>query len=494
VYWLNGVAGSGKTTITYSFAERVFAVGDLGGSFFCSRDFADRKNLHLIFPTLAFHLAYKYPAFRTHLVEAIKSNPNIGHGSLASQLKKLLVEPLQLTQLSTVIIIDALDECDDNLPASAILSLLAREIDEIPLVKFFITGRPESPIRRGFRLPALRPQTEILLLHEVNPTNVHADIMIFLEYQLKDLIKDRSDIEVTTPWPSTEDITFVASKAGGLFIYAATIVKFVASTTHTPQERLQLIACTQYSSVYEGKSGIDSLYTQILDKGCDHVDCDDSDFFSRLRMVVGSVVSLWVPITVASLARLLNLHSSDIFTPIRSLHSVLLVPDSDMKPIRVFHKSFPDYITDNRRCKDSRFCIDSPVHHGKLAIQCLELMRKELKRNICNLPQFSMNEDLPVHQFINETLVYVSRFWAKHLSLMSTTGNDVTQVLQLLKMFVQHHLLQWLEVLSIVKDLRGGIHSLLDVERWLLKVSQCLILLLNSQKLGLGQHFRQGFT
>src|ERR1700723_1390810 len=77
VYWLNGVAGSGKTTIALSLAERVFAGGDLGGTFFCSRDFPDRRDLHFIFPTLAFQLAYKYPTFRAHLVETIKSNPAV---------------------------------------------------------------------------------------------------------------------------------------------------------------------------------------------------------------------------------------------------------------------------------------------------------------------------------------------------------------------------------------------------------------------------------
>jgi len=53
VYWLNGLAGTGKSTIAQTIAERVFADGQLGASFFCSRDFEDRSNLHFIFPTLA---------------------------------------------------------------------------------------------------------------------------------------------------------------------------------------------------------------------------------------------------------------------------------------------------------------------------------------------------------------------------------------------------------------------------------------------------------
>jgi len=58
VFWLNGLAGTGKSTIAQSFAEIAFAGGKLGASFFCSRDFEDRSNLQAIIPTLAFQLAY----------------------------------------------------------------------------------------------------------------------------------------------------------------------------------------------------------------------------------------------------------------------------------------------------------------------------------------------------------------------------------------------------------------------------------------------------
>ena len=61
IFWLNGLAGTGKSTIAQTFAEISFADGMLGASFFCSRDFEGRNNLQAIFPTLAFQLAYRYP-------------------------------------------------------------------------------------------------------------------------------------------------------------------------------------------------------------------------------------------------------------------------------------------------------------------------------------------------------------------------------------------------------------------------------------------------
>ena len=58
-------------------------------------------------------------------------------------MEKLLVGPLKATQTTTLIIIDALDECKDEEPASALLSILSRYMDQVPTIKFFITGRPE---------------------------------------------------------------------------------------------------------------------------------------------------------------------------------------------------------------------------------------------------------------------------------------------------------------------------------------------------------------
>ena len=143
VFWLNGLAGTGKSTIAQTFAGKTFADGKLGASFFCSRDFEDRSNLQMIFPTLAFQLACRYLAFRKELLRALKERPDVGHESLCSQMEKLLVGPLKATAIPTLVIIDAIDECKDKEPASAILSILSRYVTQIPNVEFFITGRRE---------------------------------------------------------------------------------------------------------------------------------------------------------------------------------------------------------------------------------------------------------------------------------------------------------------------------------------------------------------
>ena len=176
VYWLNGLAGTGKSTIAQTISERIFADGRLGASFFCSRDFKNRRDLHYIFPTLAFQLAHRYPEFRSILVPLLQSNPDIAHESLYNQMEMLIVGPLALSGISTVIIIDALDECTDEGPQSAILSFMGRLVEEIQNAKFLITSWPEPRIQSGFRLELLRPLTDVFVLHEVEPTVISMDI------------------------------------------------------------------------------------------------------------------------------------------------------------------------------------------------------------------------------------------------------------------------------------------------------------------------------
>lgn len=104
VFWLNGLAGTGKSTIAQTIAERDFADGRLGASFFCSRGVEDRSDLQLIFPTLAFQLAQKYPTFRSSLIPLLQSNADVVHESLQSQMERLIVEPMLSAQISTVIV------------------------------------------------------------------------------------------------------------------------------------------------------------------------------------------------------------------------------------------------------------------------------------------------------------------------------------------------------------------------------------------------------
>ena len=483
VFWLNGLAGTGKSTIAQTFAETSFADGKLGATFFCSRDFDDRSNLRKIFPTLAFQLAHRYPRFRQKLLPVLIANPDVGRESLCSQMEKLILGPLKTTQIPTLIIIDALDECKDEEPASAILSIFSRYVDQIPHVKFFITGRPEQRIRSGFRLATLQPITEVLKLRNVKRPLVDVDIKLFFRTRLTDIAKNRSHCDVTEDWPLVSDIDILCEKAAGLFVYASTVVKFVASSYHQPPKRLAILVSLPQNTAHEGDSGIDSLYTEILRHAYHNVGPynwkpDNQEVYHRFRTVVGAVLLAFNPLSMKSLSDLLHDFEtpSDISTALNSLHSLLLVPESIEDPIRVFHKSFSDFLMDPERCQDTQFLVDPSVHHTEILLSCLYIMDERLKRNICDLDggaNPSKINDLSARrkEYIGDGLEYACQFWTKHLAKSSSSGPDAKKVQKLIEKFFTTHLLFWIEVLIIMGNLDASIHSINDIQQWYILVS-----------------------
>ena len=469
VFWLNGLAGTGKSTIAQSLAETTFENGKLGASFFCSRDFEDRSDLQNIFRTIAFQLACRYPHFRQELLEVLKVNPRVGQESLCSQMEELLVGPLKATQTTTLVIIDALDECEDKEPASAILSILSRYMYQIPTVKFFITGRPEPQIRIGFRLPLLGSITEVLKLHEVKPETVDRDIELFFRTQLTDLFKNRSDFDLTEDWPSSSDIKVLCKKTAGFFTYASTVIKFVASEDSSPPKRLPLITSLPESTIEEGESGLDQLYIQILWQAFSDVHPGNIQRYLQFRNVVGTVLLLFNPLSIKDLSDLLGCRTQYIRIPIRSLHSLLIVPGSIEEPIQIFHKSFPDFLMDPNRCEDERFVIEPAAHHTEILLACLRLMGERLKRNVCNLDDhavLSEVKDLSAHKrgFVGDALEYACKFWTKHLLEIPSAPH--AEVHKAIDKFFTVHLLHWIEVLAITGNLGIGVDSMNDIERW----------------------------
>jgi hypothetical protein len=469
---MNGLAGTGKSTIAQSFSDMIAKDGFLGASFFCSRDYLNRKELKNIFPTLAHQLACHYPQFRHHIIASIKKDPTLVYTSLISQFENLLVNPLSETNTSCIIVIDALDECIDDQPASAILSILGRFAKWLPLVKFFITGRPEPRIRSGFRLPLLEPLTQIFLLHEVELPSINNDIQLYLMQKLSTITKQRSDIELPDPWPHDNEIEALTKKSSGLFIFASTLVRFITSEHHEPNERLQLVLSKASGTTHEGRSGIDSLYSQVLLHAFSDV-CEPV-VFDNVRRVLGAIVLAFNPLSRKGLSTITGLSTSLISTTLRHLHSVILVPTSETKEIRIFHKSFPDFLQDRKRCTDHRFRIHTETYHGDMALRCLELM-KELKRNPCSLPPFTMNQgihDLPqlLENKLGSGVRYACSYWAKHLELCPPSkSNHFFQIFSSTHKMLKNAPL-WIEVMSLENQLEEVIHSMYGLLAWLDKV------------------------
>jgi len=448
IFWLNGLAGTGKSTIAQTIAERLFADNRLGASFFCSRSFEGRSNLQLIFPTLAFQLAQQYPEFRSSLVPLLQSNSDIDHESPLDQMQMLLVEPLKSANISTVIVIDALDECKDDEPESAILLVLGKSVSEIPGVKFIITSRPEARITSGFRGPILKDSTDVFILHEVEPRTIDDDIRRFFKHELSGVAHRCGWIK---DWPTDEQLDSLCRRAAGFFVYAVATVNFLKHKFKRPSDQLNTIMESPESTTHEGKAklkvydSLDSLYTSILQEAfCENGEGDDA----MVRSVLSAVVLVTNPLSPSAIATLMGFECDVVILLLESIQSLLVLHEDPDHPIQPFHKSFHDFIRDPDRCTDSRFHI-SPGYHTDLFLHFLEYMDESLKKNMCGLPDYVLNaevKNLPKRieeNGIRGLLEHTCRSWYKHLLV---TKHRTSDVLSALRDFLGEKFVFWIGV------------------------------------------------
>ena len=96
VYWLVGMAGTGKSTISHTFCEILDRGSLLGTSFFCARASTKTNDARLIIPTIAHALASASPSIKAKVIEAIQEDgtlPESTYSNLGDQFHRLVRDP-----------------------------------------------------------------------------------------------------------------------------------------------------------------------------------------------------------------------------------------------------------------------------------------------------------------------------------------------------------------------------------------------------------------
>ncbi|KAF5335347.1 hypothetical protein D9611_011680 [Ephemerocybe angulata] len=261
ILWVTGPAGTGKTAILGTIADRYKEEGRLAASFFFSSfsGSADRRSKVRLIPTLAYQLLQHATLRDTgaHLAaqESIERDPVILKKRLQAQLDALVLDPLRARvrqhengspqpYIPMTIIIDGLDECDFVENASPergaqprskedeqreILSVLLRAaLDPIFPFTIIIASRPERAIRDFFDTTA-KDQTRTLFLDETY--NPDADIRLFYNSRFSHL---RRLFRLPDHWPGEVTIDLLVENASGQFVYAATTVRFIEGASMSP--------------------------------------------------------------------------------------------------------------------------------------------------------------------------------------------------------------------------------------------------------------------
>lgn len=464
IFWLNGVAGTGKSTIARTVARTFDKEQLLGASFFFSRGKEGVGDATAFFTTLAIQLTEALPDLKPEVCDAISRNGDIAQRPADMQWKELILHPLSkldqslLQSFSLVLVIDALDECEPEENRVTIVQLLS-EVKNLQMirVRVFLTSRLETSIHRSFiELPEIIHFD--LMLHSVPESVVQDDISKYLTHELGAIGKARlSNVD----WPGKEAIQKLVQKADRLFVYAATACRFL-NDSKFPKRCLDImLQATSATQSYTKE--LDKMYTLILG----HLVAEDHDEENQLmeqlfKRIVGSIVTAFDTHSVPTLCRLLKVEPDDMNPILKPLHSVLIIPEHEESPIQLFHHSFREFLFDKARCSDEKFQVDEVRAHTSLVQACIQTMSR-LDKDMCGLMwpgTLATEVNADRIQCLLPELKYACRYWIDHLQKSDMPLVDDGKVHK----FLCAHLLHWLEVLSLMGKMSEAVLAIIALD------------------------------
>ncbi|KIM90604.1 hypothetical protein PILCRDRAFT_1868 [Piloderma croceum F 1598] len=410
IFFLSGVAGSGKSAIAHTIAQLFDQQRRLGSSYCFDRaDQVNRRPSNLL-STIALNIADLDPQWKTSLARVVEGNRSLRTTlSTTEQFHKLLLEPAKALTIvgPVVVVIDALDESAEESSRKALRDILAKGISDLPSnFQILITARPEPDIVNAFN-----GNRHIFCKHmsDIAETSNEADITMLIETQLSSI---RS---LELQWPNKHWCRMLVQSSDGLFQWASTacrVIKDIRNRKLTPNrmpEPLHVISARAGCPILgigDGQNTGDqgaTAHSELRGDG------DPPDLVELVVQFLGSLLS--------------GVNQEDV-------------------PVRALHASFLDFLSDESRSKS--YYVSPSQHNSSLALSSLRVMKSGLRFNICGLETSH----------------------CRNTDVLDLTTRIKKNILPHLSDFFHHRFLYWLEVLSLIKGINLAAKILRSILEW----------------------------
>ncbi|KAF5362558.1 hypothetical protein D9756_002122 [Leucocoprinus leucothites] len=410
--WLSGPAGAGKSAVAQTFAEYSHGLGRFGAAFFFSR-LQNRDSPTGVIATIAYQLALRDAGYNHLITHILFNDPSILDKPMRIQFHKLIVEPFTIltAQLAAsaaarqplLIIIDGLDECSNEDAQCELIALIGEYVRlstaPCPLL-WLVCSRPEWHLKRVFAYadPPIDCRREEITCNAAEDIK---DVYRILKDGLQQ-IRDKTcwDLSPSSSqriqWPTESKLQRLSTKIGGLPVFASTVLRFIGDGSGTPDAQLEF--CLLCLETMKEPSHVNPLET--LDIFYHHIMLRvPQSIISVTKQILAFYIlssTYSTPhgdefIQVFEAARFLQVDKDTFYFSLRSLHSVVDVPSSEIAHnthLKFFHKSFPDFL--QRTSRSGSFALDmdqARYEIAKLSVRWQNhLMQWKCKLQTCPTP------------------------------------------------------------------------------------------------------------
>jgi hypothetical protein len=455
--WIKGDPGKGKTMLICGILDKMSPLTRLRDKeattlltyFFCQATDSRINNAAAVLRGLIYLLIDQQPSLVSHVQ---KKYDHAGKALFEDAnawvaLSEIFASILQDPSLkSTYLIVDALDECETDLPQ--LLNLVTRTASISPRVKWIISSRNEPDIETRLRLD----NAQMRLSLELNEEHVSHAVEMFIDFKVSKLplLTDDSALRETVRGQ-------IYAKASGTFLWAALVLKELE-----PVESWDVLDVLQ-----DMPSELEPLYDRML-RQVQQLQRKDPEF---CRLVLFTMTLAYRPLYLLELGVLSDLpeqistNLDKVMKVVNKCGSFLTVRENRTYFI---HQSAKDFLLGK--------AFDRIFPSGKAEVNYImfsrsrEVMSRTLQRDIYTLhaPGFPIDKVEPPVPDPLAVAQYSCLYWVDHLLRCDRedTVNDLKNGGSVYQ-FLSTSYIYWLEALSLMKSLPDSIIMILKLENQL---------------------------
>ncbi|KAG4432782.1 hypothetical protein IFR05_011734 [Cadophora sp. M221] len=447
--WIKGDPGKGKTMLLCGIINELkksLPKSTLLSYFFCQATESRINNATAVLRGLIYLLVNEQPSLISHVR---KKYDQAGKALFEDSntwvaLSEIFANILQDPKLNnTCLIVDALDECEVDLPK--LLDLIVQTSYISPRTKWIVSSRNWPSIEKDLD----RATHKASMCLELNEKSVSAAVTTYITSKVN-WLSERQHYDM-----ETRDAVqrYLSSSANGTFLWVALVC-----------QELAVISAWEVEDMLSAfPPGLDALYMRMIKQ------ISISRTAKRCTSILAVVSVIHRPITLDELPSFVDMppRSSSSYKALAEIighcGSFLTLRD---RTISFVHQSAKDFLINKAR--NIVFPSGMAGIHYTIFSRSLQVLRTVLRRDVYSLraPGISIGQVKQPDPDPLAAVRYSCLYWVDHL-LDCRSRKDIIKDLEdsgLVYSFLCQYFLYWLEALSLLKSLSEGVVMIQKLE------------------------------